>query len=158
MLRVLLTGMSGTGKSAIVRELAERGYRALDADAGYVVPMPDGTQRWDETAVAALLDDDEGPALFFAGCEENMVAFLGRFDRVILLSAPVATIEQRLDGRANPFGKESSERRKILADVETIEPRLGEIADDVIDTTPPLDEVVATVLRLVGLPAQGPQR
>jgi dephospho-CoA kinase len=30
MKRVLITGMSGTGKSAVVEELAARGYRALD--------------------------------------------------------------------------------------------------------------------------------
>lgn len=36
MKRVLLTGMSGTGKSTVIRELAARGYRAIDAgDAGW---------------------------------------------------------------------------------------------------------------------------
>ena len=32
MKRILLTGMSGTGKSAIISELAARGYKAIDAD------------------------------------------------------------------------------------------------------------------------------
>ena len=32
MKRVLITGMSGTGKSAVVRELAARGYPAVDLD------------------------------------------------------------------------------------------------------------------------------
>jgi dephospho-CoA kinase len=31
-MRVLLTGMSATGKSALVRELQRRGYTAYDAD------------------------------------------------------------------------------------------------------------------------------
>jgi dephospho-CoA kinase len=32
--RVLLTGMSATGKSAVVRKLAARGYKAIDTDDG----------------------------------------------------------------------------------------------------------------------------
>ncbi|WP_220198842.1 hypothetical protein [Ktedonospora formicarum] len=33
MKRILLTGMSGTGKSAIICELAARGYKAVDVDS-----------------------------------------------------------------------------------------------------------------------------
>ena len=32
MKRVLITGMSGTGKSTVIAELAARGYRAVDTD------------------------------------------------------------------------------------------------------------------------------
>ena len=32
MKRVFLTGMSGTGKSAVISELAARGYKAIDTD------------------------------------------------------------------------------------------------------------------------------
>lgn len=32
MKRVLLTGMSGTGKSTVIDKLAEGGYRAVDTD------------------------------------------------------------------------------------------------------------------------------
>lgn len=34
MRRLLITGMSGTGKSSVIRELARRGYRAVDTDSG----------------------------------------------------------------------------------------------------------------------------
>ena len=33
MKRVLLTGMSGTGKSTLIGELAARGFKAVDVDA-----------------------------------------------------------------------------------------------------------------------------
>ena len=32
MKRVLITGMSGTGKSTVIAELAARGYKAVDVD------------------------------------------------------------------------------------------------------------------------------
>lgn len=32
MTRVLITGMSGTGKSTVIAELAARGYHVVDAD------------------------------------------------------------------------------------------------------------------------------
>jgi dephospho-CoA kinase len=32
MKRILITGMSGTGKSAVIVELMRRGYRAIDLD------------------------------------------------------------------------------------------------------------------------------
>ena len=46
--RVLLTGMSGAGKSSVVRELVARGYKAVDTDDGWCEPLPDGRQQWRE--------------------------------------------------------------------------------------------------------------
>ncbi|HEU4912392.1 MAG TPA: ATP-binding protein, partial [Actinomycetes bacterium] len=45
MKRVLLTGMSGTGKSSVVRELVARGYKAVDTDDGWCEPLAEGRQR-----------------------------------------------------------------------------------------------------------------
>ena len=150
MLRILLTGMSGTGKSTITQELVRRGYRAIDADDGWTLPQPDGTLRWDESAVTHLLETDEGGVLFFAGCEENMVELLPRFDIVVLLSAPRDVIVQRIRTRTNnDFGKDAAELQRILDDVDEIEPRLRAIADHEVDTTNSIHQVVASVLTLV---------
>ena len=51
MKRILLTGMSGTGKSSVVRELVARGYKAVDTDDGWCEPLPDGRQHWREEAI-----------------------------------------------------------------------------------------------------------
>ena len=88
MRRVLLTGMSGTGKSSVVAALAARGYKAVDTDDGWCEPLPDGRQRWREKAIGELLAIEDTGVLFVAGCEENQVRFHPRFDVIILLSAP----------------------------------------------------------------------
>lgn len=74
-----------------------------------------------------------------------------RFDHIILLSAPIETLVERLAARTtNSFGKAPEELRRILDDVENVEPLLRRAADHEIRTTVPLDDVVTTVLRLVG--------
>jgi dephospho-CoA kinase/GNAT superfamily N-acetyltransferase len=151
--RVLLTGMSATGKSTIVRALAARGYKAIDADDGWTEPLPDGTRRWREDAIGELLDTEDAQVLFLAGCEENQVRFLLRFDEVILLSAPRDALLSRLETRTeNPFGKSLDERDRILRDLETVEPRLRAIADHEIRTTGSVDDAVRSILALVDTP------
>jgi hypothetical protein len=68
--RVLLTGMSGTGKSSVIEALAARGYKAVDTDAGWCEPLPDGRQRWREHAIEQLLATEDADVLFVAGCED----------------------------------------------------------------------------------------
>jgi len=147
--RVLLTGMSGTGKSSVVRALVARGYKAVDTDEGWCEPCPDGRQRWREDAVGALLDAEDADVLFVAGCEENQVAFHPRFDHIVLLSAPVEVLVERLATRTdNPYGRSPEQLRRVLDDVRTVEPLLRRVATHEVRTNRPLDEVVATVLRL----------
>ena len=150
MKRVLLTGMSGTGKSSVVRELAARGYKAVDTDDGWSEPLPDGRQRWREDAIGRLLDTEDADVLFLAGCEQNQAQFHPRFDHIVLLSAPVETLLERVATRTgNPYGKSPDDLSRILDDLENVEPLLRRVADHEIRTTAPLDEVVADVLRLV---------
>jgi dephospho-CoA kinase len=148
--RVLLTGMSGTGKSTVVRELVARGYKAIDADDGWTEPLPDGTQRWRADAIQELLDTEDAEVLFLAGCDENQLAFDPGFDEVILLSAPRETLIRRLDTRPdNPFGKRPDELRRILRDLETVEPKLRAVADHEIRTDSSVDDVVTSILALL---------
>jgi broad-specificity NMP kinase len=155
--RVLLTGMSGTGKSSVIAELAALGYKAVDTDDGWCEPLPDGRQRWREGAIAALLDVQDADVLFVAGCEENQARFRSRFDLVILLSAPAQVMTERLEARAcNPYGKAPGDMARILADLAAVEPLLRKSADHEIRTTIPLADVVAKVLHLAGLPRRPP--
>jgi dephospho-CoA kinase len=152
VLRVLITGMSGVGKSSVIAELTALGYKAVDTDDGWCERLPDGPRRWREDAVETLLEAEDADALFVSGCEENQVRFHPRFDHIVLLSAPVGVLAERLATRTNnSFGKSGEEFRRFLEDVESVEPRLRAVADHQIDTTMPLGEVVSTLLRAVGL-------
>lgn len=168
MKRVLLTGMSGTGKSTVIRELATRGYKAVDADcdefsvwvavssAGPLGADTPGTPVeadrdwvWREDRIQALLSTEDADVLFLSGCAQNMGQFLPQFDHVILLSAPTQVIVARLGTRTNnSYGKDPDEVARVLDLVETVEPLLRRVAGYEIDTSVCLDDVVATVLRL----------
>jgi broad-specificity NMP kinase len=99
-MRVLLTGMSGTGKSALVHELRRRGYAAYDADEdGFSEPRAGGRWGWRAERVAELLARPQDRLLFFAGCSEEQVEL--PFDYRVLLTAPRSVLVQRLRTRTN---------------------------------------------------------
>lgn len=145
-MRVLLTGMSGTGKSSVVGELRRRGFNAYDADDdGYSEPAADGVWRWRTREVAELLAGSDDDVMFFAGCSDEQAQF--HWDLKVLLTAPEAVLLERLARRAtNRFGKNADERDRVLADLRDFEPLLRRSADFVIETTEPLARVTDKVL------------
>jgi dephospho-CoA kinase len=162
MRKVLLTGMSGSGKSSVIRELASRGYKAVDADYdGFseAASVPENEQTglgrghdwvWREDRIQDLLSSGAAEVLFVSGCAPNQWKFYPQFDHVVLLSAPASVLVERLATRtSNPYGKHPDEVARVLLLKETVEPRLRSAADLEIDTRAPLDEVVGRVLRLV---------
>jgi dephospho-CoA kinase len=150
--RVLLTGMSGTGKSSVIEALAARGYKAVDTDDGWCEPLADGRQRWREDAIERLLAIEDADVLFVAGCEENQVRFHRRFDVIILLSAPAEILAERLASRTgNPYGKTPGELQRVFDDLRAVEPLLRHAADYELSTAMPLSEVVTAVLRLTAV-------
>ena len=169
MKRILLTGLSGVGKSTVTGELAARGYMAVDADSDEYsewVEAPDddgvpGTPvapgkdwMWREDRIQNLLSSARADVLFLSGCAANMRRFLPQFDCVMLLSAPADVIAERLAQRTtNDYGKRPDEVARVLSQKESVEPLLRRAAGHEIDTSAPLDDVVATVLRLAHVSA-----
>ena len=154
MSKVLVTGMSGTGKSACMEALRTRGYHAVDTDTdewSVWATQSDGSPDWiwREEAIDALLDRYANGQLFVAGCKTNQGKFYSRFDRVVLLSAPAEVILERVFTRStNPYGSREEERQDILRYLTEIEPRLRATATIEIDATAPLIEVVDQLQRL----------
>ncbi|MFI7461194.1 AAA family ATPase [Nonomuraea sp. NPDC049646] len=148
MAKILVTGMSGTGKSTALEMLAARGHRAVDTDTdqwSHWVTLPDGSTDWvwRKPAVSDLLADHGEGALFVAGCKSNQGRFYPRFDHVVLLSAPAEIMLARIATRTNnPFGKRPEEREAVLRDLADVEPLLRATSTLEIDASAPIDHVV----------------
>jgi dephospho-CoA kinase len=153
---VLVTGMSGTGTSTALAELARRGHRVVDTDyGGYSRVVRSGAggweQLWREDRIAALLDGHPGGPLLISGCASNQGTFYPRFDAIVLLTAPEQVILERVARRAaNAFGKHPAERERIRADLAAVEPLLRARATAEIDTRAPLPEVVDALEVIAG--------
>ncbi len=86
-MRVLVTGMSGTGKTSVVAELRPRGCVAYDVDEGFTSVDPaDGRWHWRTDEVAQLLAQGDVSHVFMAGCSQVQATFA--WDIKILLPPP----------------------------------------------------------------------
>jgi broad-specificity NMP kinase len=161
--RVLITGVSGTGKSTVTAALAARGYRAVDGDDpefSELVDVPEETLTglgsgtdwvWREDRIRDLLSGHDVGTLFVSGSSPNQGKFYAQFDHVVLLVAPPGLIADRLATRTtNDFGKNPEQLARALRIQQEVEPMLRRSADLELDTTAPLDDVVAAILRHVG--------
>ncbi len=155
MPKVLVTGMSGTGKSTAVGMLGARGHRTVDTDSdewSHWVRLPDGSADWiwREDAMGALLAGHGHGSLFVAGCKTNQGKFYPQFDCVALLSAPVDVLLARIAVRTNnSYGKLAAERAMILHYLDVVEPRLRATATVEIDASAPIATVVRRLEELV---------
>ena len=145
MARVLVTGMSGAGKTTLLGELARRGFAAVDTDYGGW-ELADGS--WDEPRMDALLA--EHPTLVVSGTVPNQGRFYDRFDHVVLLSAPVDVLLERVATRVNnPYGKTAEQQDEIRRYVLEVEPLLRPGATVELDGRRPVADLADTVERLL---------
>jgi shikimate kinase len=145
--RVLVTGMSGVGKSTLVRELRRRGFTAYDADDdGFSEPRGDGRWGWRVERIADVLEQGETAPdlLFFAGCSDEQATLL--FDYRVLLTAPAEILVQRLVTRTKGYGRSAAQRAQVLADLAEVEPLLRRSADLVLVTTEPTPLIADALL------------
>jgi AAA domain len=151
MRKIFLTGMSGTGKSAALRELEKRGFAVVDTDYGGWTEWSDalGGYVWREDRIGELLAREQAATLYISGTVSNQGRFYPQFDAVVLLSAPAEVLLRRIATRStNDYGKSSGDRDLIMRHLVEVEPMLRATCTHEIDATQPLDAVVR---KLVGI-------
>ncbi len=154
----LIEGVSCSGKTAVCRELQQRGHHAVNGDTELAYQGDPETGRptdsqghehhvWRVAAVEELAVRRDRAVTFFCGGSRNYAAFLGLFDGVFVLDVDVPTLLQRLDRRTDDeWGARPAERELVL--------RLHRTGEDTpegirIDATRPLACVVDDILRRV---------
>jgi shikimate kinase len=128
----------------VLDELRRRGWLAVDTDYdGWV--GADG--RWDERRMDQLLADE--PDVIVSGTVENQGRFYDRFEQVVLISAPVEVLIERVSTRTNnPYGSTAEQQAEIAAYVETVEPLLRNGATVELDGRRPVGELADVIERL----------
>ena len=137
--------MSGVGKTTLLGELDRRGHQTVDTDYDDWVGA-DGT--WDEPRMTVLLNSAE--PVIVSGTVENQGRFYSRFAAVVLLSAPIDLLLDRLAIRVNnPYGKSAADQDEVRRYVKDIEPLLRASATVELDGRLPATELADRVEALL---------
>ena len=150
MNHILVTGMSGVGKSAVLEDLRARGHACIDMDGESLSYMDaDGHQHWRTDVLVPLLEEHRNRTTFVVGCAEEQATLYDRFRAIVLLSAPLDVMIDRIRARsAHTFGQDPTELARILEDQRSIEPLLRASCTHEIVTTRPVAEVVDRIVEI----------
>jgi shikimate kinase len=103
---------------------------------------------WDEERMTRLL---AGNDLVVSGTVADQGRFYDRFDHVVLLTAPLATLLERVESRMdNPYGKKPEHRTEIARYVSEVEPLLRRGATLVLEGRRAPEELAEGLLRGAG--------
>ncbi len=132
-MKIYVTGVAGSGKSSIVRELSRRGIAAVDMDQGlchWENRRTGGMAGWEPGRSEAwyaehgwMCDVPELSSILAAnddvvvvGISSNQEEYLKEFDKVFVLTCTPATMIKRLNARTDSdYGKHPSEQARLLA-------------------------------------------
>lgn len=135
MTTLFITGLSGVGKTTILSEMKSRGYKTVDLDYGYMT-YKKNERLFDKNKITRLLNDFKDSHLILAGTESNQGQFYSAFDEIILLTADLETMLERIQTRTtNPYGKTEKEQLEVIETYETVLPLLKKRATIMIDSS-----------------------
>ena len=88
--------------------------------------------------------------MVFSGTVENQGRFHDRFEHVVLLSAPLHVLVERVSRRTNnPYGKAPEQRAEIARYLDAVEPLLRRGATLELDGRRPASELADVIEDLV---------
>lgn len=167
MALIFVTGVPGSGKSAVEQQLKKLGYESYDADSigaayniqsGAIVKIPpaeDRTPEWFQAhqwrvqreRVEQLRQEAKSKPIFLCGTASNEEDLWDLFDQVLILHIDELTLKHRILNREdNDFGKNEHELQEILVRHKNSLHKLNLPKVTAIDATQPLDSVVQEVL------------
>ncbi|PIQ91742.1 MAG: hypothetical protein COV70_02100 [Parcubacteria group bacterium CG11_big_fil_rev_8_21_14_0_20_39_22] len=172
MKKIFITGISGTGKTTIAKELEKKGVYTIDVDEVEGLCTWIDKNRGQKASDDAILNDEfvsnhewvcSVPQLIelmnkgddvvvILGSPSNQKDFLHLFDKVLLLQCPPEVFIERIEMRTNnEFGKDKTAQKLILGWYEDFEKEMLDIGAIPIDATQPTDDVVEQVLKKIQL-------
>lgn len=168
---IYITGISGSGKSEVLKELRARGYEAYGTDEDGISAFYDNktgkllanppieaearTPEWrarytwkmTRETVAQLSSGSEGKLVFLCGVAANDYDVWDLFTGAVGLTIDDETLKERITNRTNNnFGKVPHEFEAILEWQSTAEENYKKLGVIMVDATRPIQVVVNDVL------------
>lgn len=169
-MKVLITGVSGTGKSTVAKILNERGVAAVDlhdvpslfywqdkktgARVEYTPDHPEGwfdtvDRRCDFGKLEEILNRSDDVIVAGSDDGSDKKEFFALFDKVLLLQASPEVLVRRMETRTNKsgYGKTKEEQDDNIAWQKKFDPALLAQGAIPINTDRPIDKVVKDILK-----------
>ncbi len=135
-MKILITGIAGTGKTTALSELQKQGFVVIDLDATGIcrwrnIETQEGTEYgptgrdydwltkhgWycDTPTLQKLLSCiREDKDVFVAGIAENIEELASQFDKVFVFEAPDEVVKERLNARTNNHFARKEEEQEFI--------------------------------------------
>lgn len=170
-MKILITGISGTGKTTALAELQKYGYVVIDLDATGICRWKNKeTQEFTEygetgrdydwlTQHGWYCDIDklkqllssirEDKDVFVAGIAENIEELVEEFDKVFIFTAPDTVVKERLNVRTNNhFAKKEEEQNFVLGHSKALLKKIKDFTE--IDANKSPSDITEYILNNLG--------